>query len=93
MIQFNRTYQILIVEPETTEEDNCFSDADSYQAFHDDDGELAFELLSYMQTLLSSDEEKINKEKVEENARMKSSLAEWAIQCNIPRSHVNNLLR
>ncbi|XP_045033001.1 uncharacterized protein LOC116934715 [Daphnia magna] len=78
---------------EKIEEDNCFSDADSYQAFDDDDGEQACELLSDMQTLLSSDEEQIDKEKVEENARMKSSLAEWAIQCNIPRSHVNNLLR
>lgn len=78
---------------DTTEEDNFSSDADSYQAFDDDDGEEACELLSDMQSLLSSDEEQIDKEKVEENARMKSSLAEWAIQCNIPRSHVNNLLR
>lgn len=29
---------------EATEEDNCFSDADSYQAWDDDDGEQAFYL-------------------------------------------------
>ncbi|EFX77141.1 hypothetical protein DAPPUDRAFT_321773 [Daphnia pulex] len=36
---------------DTTEEDNFSSDADSYQAFDDDDGEEACELLSDMQSL------------------------------------------
>lgn len=79
---------------EATEEDSGFSDADSYQAWDDDDGEQACELLGDTQTQPSSDEEQDDdKEKVEETARMKKSLAEWVIQCNVPRSHVNNLLR
>ena len=79
---------------EATEEDSGFSDADSYQAWDDDDGEQACELLGDTQTQPSSDEEQDDdKEKVEETARMKNSLAEWVIQCNVPRSHVNNLLR
>ena len=62
---------------EATEEDSGFSDADSYQAWDDDDGEQACELLGDTQTQPSSDEEQDDdKEKVEETARMKNSLAE-----------------
>lgn len=81
--------------------DNYWSDTDSYLQFDDDEDHICDPLNDDL-VIFNADEEEdivdetniksIDEEKTKE-AATKSSIAEWVIECNVPRSHVSNLLR